>query len=173
VPRPPVLDGGWAVADLALVVHPGGAGARKRVDRRALDALDAEQAPCVPVLCDLDGSVLEATWANVFAVVDGTLCTPPLDGRILPGVTRRALLDEAIDLGAPIRIGPLALEQLLAAEAVLLTSAVRGLTWVRTAAGRAVAPPPPRVVALAGALGRRWSAPSANVQTERRPRKML
>ena len=157
--RPPVLDGGWAEADIALVTHPGGVGDRKWVDRRALDALDERHAPLVPVLCDLDGSVLEATWANVFAVVGGRLCTPPLDGRILAGVTRAALLDEAVDLGVPLRIGRLPADDLVAADAVLLTSAVRGLTRVRAipAAGRRFDEVHPVVARLAGALCRRWS----------------
>ncbi len=159
VPRPPVLEGRWAVADVALVAYPGGHGGRKRVDRRALERLDAQVAPAVPVLCDLDGSVLEATWANVFALVDGRLRTPPLDGRILDGVTRRALLDEAVDLGLALRIGRLDAATLHAADAVLLTSAVRGLVWVRAVDGRGQPGGPHPVVArLAAALGRRWAA---------------
>ena len=171
-PRPPVLDGGWGEAEVALVELGGGLGDHKWADRRAVQALERRLAPCVPVLCDEDGSVLEATWANVFAVVEGCLCTPPLDGRVLPGVTRRALLDEAVDLGVPLRIGLLGAEQLVVADAVLLTSAVSGLVWVRAIEGRRRFEAPPGIVAvLAGALGRRWSRrPPAQ---RPRPRKML
>jgi branched-chain amino acid aminotransferase len=42
---------------------------------------------------DSDGLVLEGTRSNVFAVRDGVLVTPPLDGRILAGVTRGLLLE--------------------------------------------------------------------------------
>jgi hypothetical protein len=160
VPRPPVLDGGWGEADMALVVHPGGQGDRKWADRRALQALEARHAPLVPVLCDADGSVLEATWGNVVAIVGGAVCTPPLDGRILAGVTRRALLDEAVDLGLPVRVGRLDGAALADADAVLLTSAVRGLTWVRSIEGRRrFDAPSPLVARLAGALSRRWTPP--------------
>jgi para-aminobenzoate synthetase/4-amino-4-deoxychorismate lyase len=160
VTRPSVLDGGWAVADVALVPYPGGHGARKWVDRAALEVLDARVAPQVPVLCDVDGSVLEATWANVLALVDGCLCTPPLDGRILDGVTRRALLDEAVDRGMPVRIGRLTAEQLIDSDGVLLTSAVKGLTWVRAIDRlRTFESASPLVEQLAAALSRRWSPP--------------
>ncbi len=159
VARPPVLDGGWSQADIALVTVADGLGAHKWADRAAVLALEQAVAPHVPVLCDEDGSVLEATWANAFAVIDGRLCTPSLDGRILPGVTRRCLLDEAVDLGVPLRIGRLGSDELIAADGVLLTSAVKGLVWVSAIAGARRFDKPHEIVALlAGALGRRWSA---------------
>ncbi len=148
---------------------PGGLGPHKWVDRELVQDLERRHAPFVPVLCD-GGGVLEATWGNVLAVVGGRLCTPPLDGRILPGVTRRALLDVAVDLGVPVAIGPLGADQLATADAVLLTSAVRGLAWVRAVEGRRrFDAPHPLVATLAGALGRRWRA----AQRADRPRKML
>ena len=45
----------------------------------------------MPLLVDLDGLVLEASRANVVIREGDRLITPPLDGRILPGVTRAAL----------------------------------------------------------------------------------
>ena len=54
--------------------------------------LDRPQDPAWLVV-DLDGSVLEAAWANVWMLApDGALVTPPADGRILPGLTRARLL---------------------------------------------------------------------------------
>jgi branched-subunit amino acid aminotransferase/4-amino-4-deoxychorismate lyase len=44
---------------------------------------------------DRNGAVLEGTRTNVFAVKKGELYTPPLDGRILQGVTRGLLLSLA------------------------------------------------------------------------------
>lgn len=160
--RPPVLDGGWSEVEVGLVQLPGGLGDHKWADRDALQAIERRLAPGVPILCDEDGSVLEATWANVLAFADGHLCTPPLDGRILPGVTRRAVLDEAVDLGVPLRIGCLNVDQLVAADAVLLTSAVRGLVWVRAVEGvRRFDTPHEIVSGLARALRRRWSVEPA------------
>ena len=56
---------------------------------------------------DTEGCLLEGTRSNLFAVRDGVLLTPPLDGRILAGVTREALIDAADDAGIPVELRPL------------------------------------------------------------------
>jgi branched-subunit amino acid aminotransferase/4-amino-4-deoxychorismate lyase len=91
---------------------------------------------------DLDGSVLEGAWANVWVLRDGELLTPPDDGRLLPGVTRARLLrrPEAHE-------SPLTLADLAGAEAIVLTSSIR----LATPAGLA-GPPTPRAFALAAEL---------------------
>ncbi len=83
---------------LASVVVPGGLGAHKWADRRLLDALAAAVAPAIPLLTDVDGFVLEAAMANVFALLGETLVTPPCDGRILPGTMRAQVLGAAESL---------------------------------------------------------------------------
>jgi para-aminobenzoate synthetase/4-amino-4-deoxychorismate lyase len=111
---------------LRAVCVPGGLGAHKWRDRRLLDALAHAVAPDVPLLVDLDGLVLETSRAGVVAVrSSGELVTPPLDGRILPGVTRARLLETAAALGTPVTERPLALEELAAAREVLLAGALR------------------------------------------------
>ncbi len=55
---------------------------------------------------DPAGHILEANRSNVFAVVDGTLWTPPAD-LALVGVTRGALLDAAAEAGLPLTVAPL------------------------------------------------------------------
>jgi para-aminobenzoate synthetase/4-amino-4-deoxychorismate lyase len=113
--RPPVA--------LATVTVPGGIGAHKWTDRRLLDALAELAAPALPLLVDLDGHVLESWGANVFArAPDGHLVTPPLDGRILPGVTRARLL--AVHTRAREEV--LTLEQLRASEEVFVTGSLGG-----------------------------------------------
>jgi branched-subunit amino acid aminotransferase/4-amino-4-deoxychorismate lyase len=49
-----------------------------------------------------DGRVQEALAANVFALVDGTLVTPPLADGALGGVTRAELLGWAAEDGIPV-----------------------------------------------------------------------
>ena len=84
--------------------------------------LDRPQDPTW-LAVDLDGSVLEAAWANVWIeTADGALLTPPADGRILPGITRARLL-AAPHLRA--REAPLTLHDLTRARAIFLTSSIR------------------------------------------------
>jgi para-aminobenzoate synthetase/4-amino-4-deoxychorismate lyase len=56
---------------------------------------------------DRSGFVLEAGASNILAVVDGVIRTPPLDGRILPGITRGQLLALARERRIPISEEPL------------------------------------------------------------------
>jgi para-aminobenzoate synthetase/4-amino-4-deoxychorismate lyase len=136
---------------LALAV-PGGLGDRKWRDRQLVDALDDRAAAlgAVPLLVDLDGGVLETTRANILAWIDGTLVTPPLDGRILPGVTRARALGWARELGIPVVERPLGLAQLDTADAILTTGALRGLQPVTALADRPVPAPGGRLRTLMG-----------------------
>jgi len=56
-----------------------------------------------------DGCFTEATRSNIFAAVEGVMVTPPADGRILDGVTRRALLDAGLAEGLAVAEAPLPL----------------------------------------------------------------
>ena len=161
-PRPPVLDGAWHEVEATPVQLPGGWGGRKRSDRAHLEALERSTSPAVPLLCDGD-DVLEGTRTAVLAVVGGVVRAPTLDGRVLPSVTRRALLDVAVDLGVPVRLGRLPLDELLAADAVVLVGAIGGLSWCRRVGSRAWAAADPLVARLAAGLSARWSPARAGV----------
>ncbi len=144
----PVAPGLRRPVALAPVLVPGGLGAHKWRDRRLVDSHGADP---VPLLIDEDDSVLEAAWGN-FWIVDGDrLITPPADGRILPGVTRRRLLDLAPGLGLQAREQPVGLADARTATTAFLTSSVR-LTVV-AALGSAPADPDPIVDRLHAALG--------------------
>jgi para-aminobenzoate synthetase/4-amino-4-deoxychorismate lyase len=135
---------------LVPAVLPGGWGAHKWADRRGLDAL-AARLGAMPLLVDADGCVLEAAIGNVWVVESGALVTPPADGRILPGVTRAALLRRAPALGLAARAEPLTLDRLEAADGVFVTTALR---LAAPATLRADAPPgePELVARIAAAL---------------------
>ena len=126
-PTVPFADPKSGVA-LASFRLPGGLGAHKWCDRSLLPATAGDTAP---LLLDRSGEVLEAGWANVFAVHDGVLSTPPLDGRILPGVTRAAAIEVAQAAGFEVAERRLTREDLLAAEEVFLTSSVRRIAAAR------------------------------------------
>ena len=117
-----------ARVSLHSLVLAGGLGAHKWADRSLLDEAQAGlPADAVPLILDQDGSVLEASRANVFAVRHGTLVTPPADGRILPGVTRMRVLEIAAAAGLETGEAELSRDDLLAADEVFLTGSVRGI----------------------------------------------
>jgi branched-subunit amino acid aminotransferase/4-amino-4-deoxychorismate lyase len=74
-----------------------------------------------------DGRLGEATNANVALLAGEVLVTPSVDG-LLPGVCRAALLEAARGLGLAVESRPVALAELMDAEAVLLTSSPGGLS---------------------------------------------
>lgn len=53
----------------------------------------AEAAGCDEALFERDGTLVEATVSNLVGVVEDTPLTPPLNGAVLAGVARRALLE--------------------------------------------------------------------------------
>ncbi|BBG05262.1 MULTISPECIES: bifunctional chorismate-binding protein/class IV aminotransferase [Pseudonocardia] len=115
---------------LVLAVRRGTDGeSHKFADRRWLTGHEAATGEHTPLLCDPAGNVLESTRSAVAAIHRGRLWVPPLDGRILPGTGRRAVLD----LQAPgaIRIAPLPLGALRQADGLFLVNALRGIQWVR------------------------------------------
>jgi para-aminobenzoate synthetase/4-amino-4-deoxychorismate lyase len=116
--EPPASDQELRLAPFLL---PGGLGAHKWQDRDLVDAL-ASASGAMPLLVDSDGVVLEAAHANVWIVEGDALITPPADGRILPGVTRAALLAGE----SSAREEPISYERLLAADSTFLTSAISG-----------------------------------------------
>jgi len=117
--EPPASD---REIQLVPFLLPGGLGAHKWQDRDLLGALAAAASSGTPLLVDTDGLVLEAAHANVWIVEGKALITPPADGRILPGVTRGALLRAE----SSAREEPIDLERLCAADEVFLTSAISG-----------------------------------------------
>jgi para-aminobenzoate synthetase/4-amino-4-deoxychorismate lyase len=136
----------------------GGLGAHKWVDRTALAQI---REPEVALLLDADGTVLEASRANVFAVRGGALLTPPTDGRILPGTARRALLEVAAEAGVEARERRLELEDLREAEEVFLTGSVRGLQRAGSLDGEPLPAAGEVSRRLAAGLRRRWRVGAA------------
>jgi para-aminobenzoate synthetase/4-amino-4-deoxychorismate lyase len=85
-----------------------------------------------PLLVDEEDRLLESGRGNVFVVHDGEVSTPPADGRILPGVTRDAVLGILADLGIAGRARPLPLGELTSATEVFVTSSIGGVRPVAT-----------------------------------------
>jgi para-aminobenzoate synthetase/4-amino-4-deoxychorismate lyase len=141
---------------LRAVLAPGWSGGHKWVDRGWLEEVEEELGEEVPLIVDGDGHVLEAGRANVFLVRDGTLITPPADSRILPGTARAATIELAAELGIEVAERPISLHDVRAADAVFLTSSVRGLRPARSLDGAELERSGDLVERLAAALRERW-----------------
>ena len=68
-----------------------------------------------------DGIALEGAHNNLFAVIDGVLRTAPASNNILGGITRGFVLERAAELGIPVQLRPILLEDLGGAEEVFFT----------------------------------------------------
>lgn len=70
------------------------------------------------------GEVVETATANIFAVKDGTLITPPLESGCLPGITRQLVIES---LPTNMRFAQMAfsLDELLSCDEVFVTSSLR------------------------------------------------
>lgn len=82
------------------------------------------------VLQNERGEVAECTAANIFAVRDGKVLTPPLSSGCLEGVTRGILFEIAPETGIAVVEQTLRPEDLYSAEEVFISSTNRNLIGV-------------------------------------------
>jgi para-aminobenzoate synthetase/4-amino-4-deoxychorismate lyase len=140
----------------------GGLGRHKWADRRPLRHAETRLSPegCVPLIVDR-GTVLEASRASVFAVCEGGIVTPPLDGRILPGIARARVIETAHAVGLPTEEHGLTIGDLIAADEVFLAGSVRGVEPVGSVDGVPLARRGGAGARIAAELRRAWlSAPA-------------
>jgi len=160
-PRHDLLAGGvvpgavFPARGAQLCSYPvsGGLGAHKWVDRRGIEHPDAGPGQ---LICDGE-ELLEAGWANLFAVREETLWTPPADGRILAGMARAAVLEIADAEGIKTREQPLSAQDLLTADETFLTNSIRGIEPITELDGTPLPGSGQISHRLAAALQRRWN----------------
>ena len=136
---------------------PSGHGSHKWVDRRNMEHPDQGSGQ---LICDGD-ELLEAGWANLFAVREETLWTPPADTRILPGTARAALLEIARNEGLPTSEHPLHAKDLYTAEETFLTNSIRGIEPATALDDTDLPGSGPISHRLGAALRQRWRLPEA------------
>ncbi len=143
-----------------LVVRrlPGGWGGHKWRDRSQLEAWSDPADPTVdPLLVDEDDRLLETGRGSVFVVRDSAVSTPPLDGRILPGITRDAVLRILDRLGIDTHVRPIALGELTEATEVFVSSSIGGVRPVTACDLAGPWPAGPVTNAVDEALEREWA----------------
>lgn len=90
------------------------------------------------VLLNERGEVSECTAANIFAVKEDKVFTPPLSSGCLEGVTRGVLMEIASDAGTSVVEQTMRLDDLYAAEEVFVTSTNRNVIGVKEIAGHVI-----------------------------------
>ena len=79
-----------------------------------------------------DGMLSEGSGQNVFLVDGGVLYTPPIDGTLLPGITRDTVLKLAHEEGIGVQIGPLTRESLYTCDEVFVCGTASEITPIRS-----------------------------------------
>ncbi|HEX4728123.1 MAG TPA: aminotransferase class IV, partial [Jatrophihabitans sp.] len=126
-----LASAGPPVETVALYQHGSRTGSwrHKWADRSWL--AHAEDGPALPLYLDCDGAVAETSRGNLAVVAEaGVLRTPALTEAVLPGITRRRLLDAAFDHGWQLEIGRVDIADLHRGLLTVHLSSISGLVGV-------------------------------------------
>ena len=113
----------------------------KWTERSTLETAEAAANPDQPYFTSRVGpdDITETSRGNLFVQDrDGVWCTPPLDEQVLPGVTRREVLDLLDDQGTPARIRRCTVQDLLQSRGAFWTSSLSGAVPITAVDGFAL-----------------------------------
>jgi branched-chain amino acid aminotransferase len=112
-----------------------------------------ERGASEAIFANTKGNLCEATGSNVFLVLDGACCTPPLAAGCLNGVTRQLLLQLGAEIGIPIEERDVPVGALRDADEAFVSSTVREVQAIAEVDGRPLpAVPGPVTSRLAAAF---------------------
>jgi branched-chain amino acid aminotransferase len=100
------------------------------------------------ILLNMRGDVSEGSGANLFYVKDGTVITSDLDSSILNGITRDSVIQIARDLGIPVKIQRMPVEDVRAADEMFYTGTAVEVTPIRELDGKPVGTGKPGPITL-------------------------
>lgn len=80
------------------------------------------------VFLNIEGRIAEGPGENIILVKNGILKTNDMSESILEGITRTTILQLARDLGYPVEIGPMTLEEFFAADEIFFTGTAAEVT---------------------------------------------
>jgi para-aminobenzoate synthetase / 4-amino-4-deoxychorismate lyase len=113
----------------------------KWAERSALDTAQAAVTPDIPFFTSARQpyDVSETSRGNIFVQDrDGSWCTPPLDEQVLPGVTRREVVDLLDDQRTPMVIRRCSVQDLLESRGAFWTSSLSGAVPITAVNGSAL-----------------------------------
>lgn len=94
-------------------------------------AVNATERKLDDVLLSNDkGGILESSSCNLFVVSNGVLYTPGLEEGCLAGTMRMQIINLALNNGIKVYECNILPQNLLAADEIFLTNAIRGVNWV-------------------------------------------
>ena len=128
------------VCDLRLAAQPALAGLKhlNRLEQVLARAEWNDPSIHEGLLLDAEDRVVCATMANVFAVIGGTVVTPPVARCGVAGVARA----EVLAAWQGVHVRDLALDELRSAQEIFLTSSVRGILPVQAVGDKVFASGP-------------------------------
>ncbi len=88
---------------------------------------EARQQDSVEAILYRDDMVTEACTSTVFAVINGSLTTTPLNPDILPGITRSVVIELAKEQGLSVCERHFSIQELLSANEVFITNSTKDL----------------------------------------------
>ncbi len=93
-------------------------------------SMQTESRGCHEAIMIHEGYVTEGASSNLFIVTEGCLSTPPLDNKILGGITRKVVMEIALRLKVDCKEKALTRADLLDADEIWLTSSTRNIVPV-------------------------------------------
>ncbi len=121
----------WARA--AANTFPGMAKAAGHYNNAMLIKMEAQRLGYVEAIAlTPQGIVSEGSGQNVFAVIDGALVTPPIEGSNLQGITRATVFQIAGDLGIEVREMMMPREALYSANELFFAGTATEITPIRS-----------------------------------------
>lgn len=83
----------------------------------------AKEAGCDETVFHRGDRVTECAHSNVHIIKDGTFITAPTDNLILPGIARSHIIRACKKLGIPVSETPYTVDELMAADEIMISSA--------------------------------------------------
>lgn len=124
-----VPDTRWGRCDLKTVqLSSNGMAKQQALDSGADDAIFVGD----------DGVLREGTSSNLFMVVNSEIVTHPADERILPGITRQAVIGICEELNLPVRLDKMPQLELANVDELFLTGTVTEVLSVVSVDGNAI-----------------------------------
>ncbi len=104
--------------------------------RREVASYGADEA----LILSVDGTVAETTIANLFAVRNGAVYTPPVECGILPGLARQCVIDWCHQNDIVMHVASIDPADLTSMDAMFVCNALQGLRLVQSIDGYSFKP---------------------------------